>query len=232
MAQLPCWSAPSGSMGTQHYGSACPATVSVSRVKAQRRCARRVIRCPTECLAPGLVCVHPGTCPLCQSRSLPQALLRCVRPPSPLCTHAKKPHGGVLGRLGVVMLVWLVCPLPRVHMARAGPLCTTLTHIHAAFSLVAALFRMLDPNDGTPCLACHRTCASCTGTSWNQCASCNPAHNRVLNGTWCACAPGFYDDSVDSVCQGTRLCRVTVTQHAVHTSHHVVPGGLSLPAAA
>lgn len=59
MAQLPCWSAPSGSMGTQHYGSACPATVSVSHVKAQRRCARRVIRCPTECLAPGLVCVHP-----------------------------------------------------------------------------------------------------------------------------------------------------------------------------
>jgi len=68
---------------------------------------------------------------------------------------------------------------------------------------------------GVPCLACHYSCATCTGNT--SCLSCNASLNRVYNSSslLCSCSPGFYDNNLIQPCFSCPYSCATCTSPTV-----------------
>lgn len=76
-------------------------------------------------------------------------------------------------------------------------------------------------NNALNCLVCKSTCKTCV-TAFSTCQSCHSSQNRVLSGTTCICADGWYEKlpsgSTDICPQCLYPCRTCVNYANTCTS--------------
>jgi len=63
------------------------------------------------------------------------------------------------------------------------------------------IYKYYSPASNQNCLACHYSCAVCSGGNLNNCLFCTTDAYRTLGtGSKCNCSNGYYDDGVNELC--------------------------------